>query len=68
VAVIFGVVLTLIGIGCAIMARYFFIGHRQFDDNGMGFLAVLFSAGAFLTLAIAAVLFIKAYMSERSKN
>jgi drug/metabolite transporter (DMT)-like permease len=68
VAVVFGVVLTFLGIGCAMLARYFFIGHRQFDDNGMGFFAVLFSAGAILILAIATVLFVKAYRSRKSKK
>ena len=67
-AVIFGVLLTLIGIGCAVEARLLFIGQRRFDENGMGVMAFLFSVGAFLTLALATVLFVKAYRGRKGKK
>jgi len=66
--VVFGIVLTLIGIGCAIMARSFFIGERRFSEGGMGHVALLFSAGAALTLAIAIILFVRAYISGKGKK
>ena len=66
--VILGVVLTLIGIGCAIMARLFSIGERRFDEPTMGGAALLCSVAAFLTLALAVVLFVKAYRSRKGKK
>jgi succinate dehydrogenase hydrophobic anchor subunit len=65
---ILGIVSALIGIGCGIMAKSFFDLDRQFGDPGLGDAAFLFCVGAFLAIAGATVLFVKAFGGRRQDD
>ena len=66
-AVIFGVVLTLIGIGCAVEARSLFIGDREYG-GGMDTVGFFLGVIAFLAFIGAIFLFIQAYRGGKGKK
>ena len=67
-AVIFGAVLTVIGIGCAIMAGELFIGANEGVDPGMAGGGIVLGVISLIAFIGAIVLFVKAYRSRKDKK
>jgi hypothetical protein len=67
VAIIFGIVLTVIGIGCAIEAQGLITGGREYG-GGMGLVGLLFGVIALIAFIGAIVLFVKAYRNRKGKK